>query len=332
MTSAEDVVVDAGDIEAVVNVSQRPPSITDLISTYGILPTLASWMSTVDLYNLGRTNSTHFAHILAPPNIFQALQRQSLCDGRGLLKRQSFSSPYQSSPTAGLSCDTPDEYGDEEIEVYLYNVKCDAAGALPCVRCGINVCKECRFYTRAAPPNWSPNRLPHFTSNRELKNIMCLCLSCDAETEKEVAGEYLNKLCDCDLYIRWVCTGCKEEEDEWAKDYFAQRTETVWYWDARDVGDSETKVINDCGSNRQFWCICGEEVPQDTPPTCAWCKRSHTSDEEWPRHFDDVGYSLPFFDRNPCYPRWIDDSNDWYPTPYPILGIRQDGELLTEPD
>ncbi|KAH7136230.1 hypothetical protein EDB81DRAFT_886344 [Dactylonectria macrodidyma] len=95
--------------------------------------------------HLGRTNTTHLSYILAPLNIFRALQRQSLYDGCGLLKRQAFSSSYRSIPTAGLSCDAPDEYGDEDIKVYLYNVKCDAAGALPCVRCGINICEEGRF-------------------------------------------------------------------------------------------------------------------------------------------------------------------------------------------
>lgn len=32
---------------------------------------------------------------------------------------------------------------DEEIEVRVWNLKCDAANALPCLKCGTNVCGVC---------------------------------------------------------------------------------------------------------------------------------------------------------------------------------------------
>lgn len=218
-------------------------SLTHLISSYGILPTLASWMSTVDLYRLALTNKTHYACILASPNLFKSLRRQCLCDGRGLARRQAFVKPYLSKRTAGLS-PNPDMSDDEEIEVRLYNVKCDAGGALPCQKCDINTCEECRYYPRAAPANWYPVRRPHLTSSFELYNIMCLCSACDAATEKEVAGKFLNERCDCDIFTRWICTRCMEAESKLVRDYFMNHTklDTGSGW---DDGEPTTKSMVD---------------------------------------------------------------------------------------
>lgn len=111
---------------------------------------------------------------------------------------------YYGHKMAGKWNRDPGCSGDEEVEVYLYNVKCDEAGALPYTKCDINVCEECRYYTRAAPPNIFPNRFPHINAFRRLENIMCLCPSCDTEMEKQLAGTFLNEVCDCDRYRRWI--------------------------------------------------------------------------------------------------------------------------------
>ncbi|KAK7219582.1 hypothetical protein V2G26_007585 [Clonostachys chloroleuca] len=210
----------------------QSPCITGLISSYAILSTLASWLSSADLYHLGLTNRYHHSCILASPALFKKLQRLSLCDGHGLALRQEFKSPYLNKwRRAGRWTCNPGFTADEEIEDFLYNVKCDEAGALPCIKCGINICEECRFYPRAAPPPSYPNRRPHLNSHYSSANIMCLCPECDTKMEKELSGKFLNELCDCDPYTRWICN---EKE-----------TKSVW-------------------DRRCFWCLCGSAVPEDT--------------------------------------------------------------------
>lgn len=53
---------------------------------------------------------------------------------------------------------------------------------------------------------------------------MCLCQPCDAAAEKEVIGKFLNELCDCDVFERWICTRCESEEVEFMIEYFSNHT------------------------------------------------------------------------------------------------------------
>ncbi|GKU06398.1 hypothetical protein FLAG1_07980 [Fusarium langsethiae] len=226
------------------------PNIVDLISSYTILSSIAPWLSTLDLHNLSLTNRSAYTSIHSSDKIFNFLARQSLCDGRGLAVRQAFKGSYHPNPMPGRWDINPHLSGDEEIEVYLYNVKCIEAEALPCIKCGINVCEECRCYPRAAPPTARPNRRPHLRGNFELDNIMCLCEECDNKTEEEVIDKFVNQRCDCDIYTRWICVRCEDEERKTTKKYFAERTQMEWDWIVRydvDFGDDcePSKTLHD---------------------------------------------------------------------------------------
>jgi hypothetical protein len=194
-------------------------------------------MSTVDLYNLALTNRTHYSHILGSPTLFKKLRRLCLCDGRGLVKRQNFQRPYYTNRGAGEWTRNSHLYSDEEIEVKLYNAKCDEGGALPCVKCGINVCEECRYYLRARPSY--KTRRPHVDSARQISNIMCLCPECDSAVEEEVKGQFLNELCDCDPWARWICTRCKIEESDFDTEYCKKHTLKEFYWGDLGTGENE---------------------------------------------------------------------------------------------
>ncbi|EWY84032.1 hypothetical protein FOYG_13810 [Fusarium oxysporum NRRL 32931] len=303
-------------------------TIEDLISSYSILISLAPWLSTLDLYHLSLASKSAYEYIQSSPTIFKSLSRHCLCDGRGLATRQAYASPYHRNRMAGQSTLSPHLKGDEEIEVRLYNTKCDEAGALPCLKCGINVCEECRCYPRAAPPSAYPNRRPHLRGSYELDNIMCLCEDCDAKTEKGVSGMFLNERCDCDVYTRWVCVRCEEEERMTARKYFAERTEMEWNWIVRediDYGDDfePSKTLHDHAFERAFWCTCGKTVSHMTVPRCIWCRRRHLPEGEWHQERQDIGSKHPFFDNDPDYPRWVSDENNKYPTPYPRLGYQR---------
>ena len=218
-----------------------------LISRYPILQSLTCFLSTRDLFHLSLICKSSYRAILASGTTFNILRRKCLCDGRGLSERQSFTGLYH---LAGWYTwgNKRHIWEDEPIEVRLFNTKCDEVGALPCRKCGINVCEECRYYPRERPR--SPQRRPHLNGSLESENVMCLCPECDARLEDELRGNFLNELCDCDLYTRWICSKCVEEEYLFTRSYYDNHTELEGNSDAtkslidhqfdRDVCDSIT--------------------------------------------------------------------------------------------
>lgn len=125
-------------------------TLQSITTQYPILSCLAEWLSTRDLYHLSLT-SKHFYHsILASKSVFDHLKRTALCDGRGLRQRQNFEGPYRMGPWAYVWGSGRKIWADEPIEVKLWALKCDEAGALPCRRCGINVCEVSRSGSRSS--------------------------------------------------------------------------------------------------------------------------------------------------------------------------------------
>ena len=114
---------------------------TTLTAQYPILSTLSSYLSTVDLFNLVLGNRTLHSYILASRTTFNALCRDSLCDGRGLTKRQDFAGLYRLGYLIHSLNFRKKIFQDEPIEARLYATKCDEAGALPCRKCDINICE-----------------------------------------------------------------------------------------------------------------------------------------------------------------------------------------------
>lgn len=66
---------------------------------------------------------------------------------------------------------------------------------------------------------------------------MCLCNNCDTKLERELEGWFLNKLCDCDIFTRWIRSKCTKEERTFAQEYYRNHT-------AVD-GNDETKIMGD---------------------------------------------------------------------------------------
>lgn len=120
------------------------PSLQSITTQYPILTCLSSWLSTLDLYHLSLASKHFYTHILANKSVFDRLKRTALCDGRGLKQRQNFEGPFELKDRRYVRGDRRRVWSDEPIEVQLWARKCDEAGALPCRRCGINVCEECR--------------------------------------------------------------------------------------------------------------------------------------------------------------------------------------------
>lgn len=116
------------------------PDLTQLLSQRPMLIELARYVSTVDLLNLALTNSEHHAFILGSKAAFDVLRRECLCDGHGLTARKGFSI----APREYVWGKDRRIWKDEPIEVRLFNIECEVE-ALPCRKCGINICEVKMF-------------------------------------------------------------------------------------------------------------------------------------------------------------------------------------------
>jgi hypothetical protein len=112
------------------------PSLLSILSHHSILGVTAQYLSLLDLFRLATTCSELYALIRNPDELFEHWKRITLCDGRGLKARQAFRGVYASIKPG---CGRP--IYDEEVEVRVWNLRCDAFNALPCLKCGLNVCE-----------------------------------------------------------------------------------------------------------------------------------------------------------------------------------------------
>ena len=118
--------------------------ITSLFSQYELLTETSKYLSTLDLLHLASTNSELHALIRKNEQVWDYLKREALCDGYGLKARQDFTQIYAlAEPDDFIFGDGRKAHYDEEVEVRVWNLKCDTASALPCLKCGINVCEVC---------------------------------------------------------------------------------------------------------------------------------------------------------------------------------------------
>ncbi|KAK3316890.1 hypothetical protein B0H66DRAFT_307172 [Apodospora peruviana] len=314
------------------NSSPTPSRLEHAISCYPVLSTVASYISTVDLLNLAMTSRANHSFILGSRASFDVLRRDCLCDGRSLRRRQMMPGwpreHYDKRPR------TYTVREDEEIEVRVFNIKCDETGALPCRKCGINICEECRHFPRLPTQNQqSHDRRPHLHYTGEKYNVMALCLACDNATEEQLRGNFLNELCDCDVFRRWMCLGCVNQERDEASEYHQKYTRHKAGNEDDDYDSDDNnlfaKEISGKGKlayspgwhnnddERWFHCPCGGDVPQDAVFRCSWCKRRHLPESEWWRDLSST--FPPNTDEDPCYPYWTTDGHGNYPTPYPPL-------------
>ncbi|TDZ24017.1 putative beta-glucosidase L [Colletotrichum orbiculare MAFF 240422] len=277
--------------------------ITAALSQYPILAALAQHLSRHDMFNLGWTCRRYHSYIHESDFFFKNLTRHAPCDGRGLAQSLAFE---EGSMLARLHRD----FFEEPVEVRLRdNPKCDPDDTLPCVKCGTNVCEECRVY-----PRW-PEGLsysfgrPHLNETCTVKNVMCLCPECDRVMEEKVQGHFLDERCDCNVYTRWICYDCVELLEDTTATYYRLSTKRP----TRTSRDFETKSLPDGHDDIiLFWCRCGARVPQTTVPRY-WSRimpksraiASTPTDLLWPE-----SSSLPLS-------RW-----EWLVKPDLVLGIR----------
>lgn len=196
-----------------------------LISNYPILGSLASQLSSIDLFHLSLTCKAFYEEIRASESVWHTLRRVCLCDGHGLSDRKNlrgFYRIYDSRYGHDCSPNSRSIKRDEEIEVQLWHRHCPADDNLPCQKCDINICEECRYYPRAQP--LYSDRRPYLSTGLESINIFCLCRACDESEETELAGKFLSKLCDCDTYKRWICSKCHWKEMLASGKYYSQYT------------------------------------------------------------------------------------------------------------
>ncbi|KAI2777150.1 hypothetical protein F4815DRAFT_482144 [Daldinia loculata] len=283
------------------------PLLLDLIGQYPVLTTISKYLSTLDLFHLGLTCRRSHAYILSSAKVFEVLRRNCLCDGRGLLRRQNVWNYSRYSYIWGPN--GRKIHQDEEIEVKLFATRCDEAGALPCLKCGINICEECRECLRV--PSRIGTRRPHLNKSWQNENLMCLCDVCDARLEEQLSGQFLNELCDCDTSKRWICLKCTKEQDKETGEYYKKHTVAEVHDYDRYLEDYDaTKVMMDHQFDILFYCTCGAFVPKEARPRCIWCKRKHRPEEEWSREMEETS-NMPIDDGS--YPIFVPNATS-YPT------------------
>lgn len=147
---------------------------------------------------------------------------------------------------------------------------------------------------------------------------MCLCPPCDEKLESELAGKFLNDLCDCDMYMRWICNKCVSEGKSWTREYYDKCTVLE--------GGGVSKEVMDHQFTRDFYCVCSATVPQDTRPRCTWCKRRHLPEKEWHERYQRLRREVHPFD-DPCYPHWERGSSGSFELPYSVYVLDRFGRV-----
>lgn len=205
-----------------------------LLSQYELLERTSHHLSALDLFNLALTCHNLYSLILESPPVFNKLKRLTICSGQGLHKRQTFTGLYKPDQYEFIDQHMYGPSYDEEIEVRLFNIKCDTYNALPCLKCGVNICevhppsspsihisntllinlfKECRYVPRVRDrPFYKSRRRPHLDPAWERHTITCYCHKCD-EKVKNTLPVRLSEVCDCDQYTRWICHSCRMKEE-----------------------------------------------------------------------------------------------------------------------
>jgi hypothetical protein len=117
----------------------------DIISQYPVLCELSPFLSTLDLFHLALTNKASYGYILSSEAVFNILKRDALCNGTGLVKRQDQVGLYDLGRRFYFWGSERRIWQDDPIEVRLYGTRCDEAGALPCIKCNINICEVNAF-------------------------------------------------------------------------------------------------------------------------------------------------------------------------------------------
>ncbi|KAH6669519.1 hypothetical protein B0J14DRAFT_598878 [Halenospora varia] len=276
-------------------------NIADLLSQYGLLKQMAHFLSALDLFHLALTNPVLYTLICKSKTTFDRLKSVALCDGHGLKMRQEFGGIYELRAEDFAWREGRRARYDEELEVRVWNLTCDSTNGLSCLRCRVNVCEECRYVPRVrdTPRMYSLPRQHHLAYPRP-NNIIFFCAGCDVEVERNLPLS-LSEYCDCDQYKRWICLPCKVKEDQIYSKYLETRAKGDREW----AGDLEEGMwYHGVVEHIAFWCPCGERAPRGGNIRCSWCKRRHNlntwkdGDPDW----------IPFFDEDPCYPRFAVDN------------------------
>jgi hypothetical protein len=101
-------------------------SFNHVTSIYPILRTLASFVSTLDLFNLALTCKSNYQQIRASEKTFNALRRHCLCDGHGLAERQAFTGLYSLDNRSYVWG------GDRYVTPFLPSSSTTSISSIPC--------------------------------------------------------------------------------------------------------------------------------------------------------------------------------------------------------
>jgi len=116
-------------------------NIITLLRQCELLKRMANFLSTIDLFSLALANSELYTLIRKLEPIFNRLKSVALCDGHALRMRQEYQGIYELRPEDFKWGNGRKARYDEELEVRVWNLKCDSINGLPCLKCEVNVCE-----------------------------------------------------------------------------------------------------------------------------------------------------------------------------------------------
>ena len=93
----------------------------DMLSHYAIITSIATTLTTHQLFKLSCTSKANHSHIAANPATFRGLAQYTICDGKGITARKS-------EPSA--------DFGIKDSQ----NLHCLGHEGELCERCGCKVC------------------------------------------------------------------------------------------------------------------------------------------------------------------------------------------------
>jgi hypothetical protein len=212
-----------------------PAKLYEFLSAYPIVSTLARYLRYRDCANLALVNRTTYAILHPPGSYFDTLTNACEgCTGHGIRFLRS-----------------PDLLRQRWLTIsslllrWALFARCKVVGGRPCEKCGRETCKNCRFdpdfgVAYYQQPMWlysAHKSQPIFHKRYRGEVVMAMCPDCDERTEKWVRRTYPDdrRVYDCKINRRWICHGCRYEEQEAGLKYSRDcvqdaswRTQRLW--------------------------------------------------------------------------------------------------------
>jgi hypothetical protein len=193
---------------------RTPPKLYELLSPYPIVSTLARYLTYRDMANLALANRTTYSLLHPSRSYFETIKKPCQgCSGHGMRFLRSPDLLRQRWQVISRT-----------LLRWALFARCKVVRGRPCQKCGRETCRNCRFdpdfgvgyYGRGLWLYEEHRNRPIFHKRYRGEVVMAMCPGCEERTEEWVRRTYPKgrDVCDCNLNRRWICHGCRYEEEK----------------------------------------------------------------------------------------------------------------------